>query len=80
MHVNFKIDTPDKYFAPHKINWNEDDDTKIPVQQANELGKILATEASIYLLRSATGICGSLIDHMLTRRTLILEYETNYTS
>ena len=81
MHVNLKVSTSEEYFSQveREIDWEEDDASKVPTKQADEIGKILATEASIFLLRRATGFCGSLIDHMVSvRRGLIKKYEIDY--
>lgn len=81
MHVNLKVSISEEYFSQteREIDWEENDSTKIPTKQADDLQKILATEASIYLLRRATGFCGSLIDNMVSiRRELINHYESNY--
>jgi len=81
MHVNLKVSTSEEYFSQveREIDWEEDDTSKVPTKQADEIGKILATEVSIFLLRRATGFCGSLIDHMVSvRRGLIKKYEIDY--
>ena len=62
-----------------EIDWEEDDETKIPIKQARVIDDILATEVSIYLLRRSTGFCGSLIDRMASiRDEFIQKYENNY--
>jgi hypothetical protein len=81
MHVNLKVTTCEEYFSQveREIDWEEDDNSKVPTKQADEIGKILATEVSIFLLRRATGFCGSLIDNMVSvRRELIKKYQTDY--
>jgi hypothetical protein len=81
MHVNLKVSTSEEYFlqVEREIDWEEKDTSKVPIKQADEIGKILATEVSIFLLSRATGFCGSLIDHMVSvRRGLIKEYEIVY--
>jgi hypothetical protein len=81
MHVNLKVSTSEEYFSQieREIDWEENDNSKVPRKQADEIGKILATEVSIFLLRRATGFCGSLIDHMaIVRRGLIKKYEIDY--
>ena len=81
MHVNLQITTSEEYFneTDQQIDWDGDDNSKIPYEQADALQKILAAEVSIHLLRRTTGICGSLADNMVeTRRHLINEYEQTY--
>jgi len=81
MHVNFKVSTSEEYFSQQEreIDWEEDDTSKVPTKQANEIGKILATEVSIFLLRRATGFCESVVDQMVSlRRELIKKYDNNY--
>jgi len=51
----------------------------IPYEQSKEIANILTCEVSIYLLRRATGGCGSLADNMVgMRRKLVIEYEAKY--
>lgn len=81
MHVNLKVNTSEDYFSQveREIDWEEDDTSKVPTKQADEIGKILATEVSIFVLRRSTGFCESLIDHMVSvRRELIKKYEIDY--
>ena len=81
MYVNLKVSTSEEYFSQvgREIDWEEDDKTKISTKQAEDLQKILATEVSIFLLRGTNGICGSLIDNMVSiRRDLIKKYEKKY--
>jgi hypothetical protein len=81
MHVDLKVSTSGEYFSQveREIDWEEDDSSKVPIKQADEIGKILATEVSIFLLRRSTGFCGSLIDHMRSvRNGLIKNYESEY--
>ena len=77
MQVNFNVSTCEEYFAQtgREIDWDDDYQT----QQADELQQILASEISIFFLRRATGICGSVIDSMIeVRRDLINKYESSY--
>jgi hypothetical protein len=81
MHVNLKVSTSGEYFSQQEreIDWEEDDNSKVPTKQADEIEKILATEVSIFLLRRATGFCGSVVDQMVSvRRQLIKKYENDY--
>lgn len=82
MHVDLKVTLSEEYFSQvgKEIDWEEENDsTKIPVKQAKELQKILTTEVSIFLLRRAYGICGSLSETMSSiRRELINNYEKEY--
>ncbi len=81
MYVNLKVSTSGEYFSRQEmeIDWQEDDASKVPSKQADEVGEILATEVSIFLLRRATGFCGSVVDQMVSvRRGLIEKYETKY--
>ena len=77
MKVELKVSTSEEYFSQVErvIDWEDDSDWKV----ATEIDKILATEVSIFLLRRATGFCGSLIDKMVEiRRGLINKYESDY--
>ena len=81
MYVNLKVSTSEEYFSQveREIDWEEDNSSKVPTKQADEIGKILTTEVSIFLLRRATGFCGSLVDQMVSvRRGLIKKYESDY--
>lgn len=82
MHVDFKVVTMEDYFnqTEREIDWDgEGDITKVPYKQAKLIQKILTTEASIYLLRRATGLCGSLSDTMAgIRSQYIKEYNDKY--
>jgi len=81
MHVNLKVSTSGEYFLrqEREIDWEEDDASKVPAKQADRVGEILATEVSIFLLRRATGFCGSVVDQMgSVRRGLIKKYESEY--
>lgn len=81
MYVNLKVSTCEEYFSQQEreIDWLGDDNLKVSTKQADEIGKILSTEVSIFLLRRATGFCESLIDQMVcVRRDLIEKYENNY--
>lgn len=81
MHVDLKITTSEEYFAQtdREIDWDDNNENKISTDQAEELQKILATECSIYLLRRVTGLCGSLVDNMVTiRRELVNKYEQTH--
>tara|TARA_R110000822_G_scaffold270774_1_gene393668 strand:- start:99 stop:374 length:276 start_codon:yes stop_codon:yes gene_type:complete len=81
MHVDLKITTSEEYFSQtnREIDWDGDNKNKVSTDQAEELQKILAAECSIYLLRRVTGLCGSLIDNMVTvRRELINKYEQTH--
>tara|TARA_R110001599_G_scaffold209420_1_gene406577 strand:+ start:198 stop:428 length:231 start_codon:yes stop_codon:yes gene_type:complete len=62
-----------------KIDWEENDPSKISMKQADMVQKILTAEASIHVLRRVTGLCGSLADDMAnSRRKLINEYEAEF--
>lgn len=81
MHIDLEITISEEYFneTNREIDWDGDDTTKIPYEQADSLQEILASEVSIYLLRRSTGVCGSLIDNMMKiRRNLINKYEEKY--
>lgn len=81
MYVNLKVSTSEEYFSQQEreIDWEEDDASKVPTKQADEVGFILVTEVSIFLLRRATGFCGSVVDQMVSvRRGLIEKYESEY--
>lgn len=83
MNVNLMVSTSGEYFSQveREIDWDCNDNSKISIKQAEELQKILATEVSIFLLRRATGFCGSLVDSMVNiRRELIKKYENDYES
>lgn len=81
MHVDFKVVTMENYFHQigREIDWEGNDNTKVPYKQAELIQKILAIEASIYLLRRATGLCGCLTDTMVgIRSQYIKEYNEKY--
>jgi hypothetical protein len=81
MHVNLKVSTSEEYFlqTEREIDWEEENSFKIQLKQAQGLQEILATEVSIFMLRRATGFCGSLVDTMAgVRRKLIKKYENDY--
>ena len=81
MYVNLKVSTCEEYFSQveREIDWEENDNSKVPVKQSDEIEKILATEASIFLLRRSTGFCAGLVDIMVNiRRDLINKYENDY--
>jgi hypothetical protein len=81
MQVNLEVGSSEEYFSQvgREIDWEEDDTSKVSIKQAGAIDKILTMEASIFLLRRATGVCGSMIDCMATiRRGLVDEYEKSY--
>lgn len=82
MYVNFRVVTMEDYFnqTEREIDLDEEgDETKVCYKQAKLIQKILATEASIYLLRRSTGLCGSLSDTMISIRSqYIKEYSEKY--
>lgn len=75
MYVDLEVTTCGDYFKKvgKEIDWENNDSSKIPVDQANKVQEILATEVSIYLLRRTNGICGSLIDSMADIRSKLIE-------
>lgn len=78
MKIDIEIDTSEEYFnkTDRQIDWDENDDNKVSTKQADNLQKILTTEASIYLLRLAVGGVGHLVDNMVEiRREYINFYE-----
>jgi len=73
-----KISIPEQYFqeSGQEIDWEGEDLDKVQVDQADEVGAILALEVSIHTLRRTPGYCGSLSDTLVAlRRRLITEYE-----
>ena len=80
MHVNLKVNTSEDYFSQSKreVDWEEDDNTKISFEQANEIQKILTTEISVFLLHRAVAACGSVDSMISIRRNLIEKYEETY--
>lgn len=81
MHVDLEIITAEQYFekTDREIDYEEDDSSKVSYEQADLLQRILTTECSIHVLRSVTGLCGSLVDSMADIRTsLIWEYEEKF--
>lgn len=81
MYIELDVVTSEDYFSQteREVDWDEDDDSKLPSKQADLISKILATESAIYLLRRARGGCGSLADSMVNiRRSFIDEYEKIY--
>lgn len=61
-----------------EIDWEEDGSQKVSVRQADLLDKILATEASIFLLRRTAGFGGIYEIMVSIRRELIDKYEEEY--
>jgi len=81
MHIDLKASTSAEYFEllGCEINWEGDDKTKVPTEQADAVQEILSIEASIYLTRRCTGLCGSVVDNLVAlRRKLINAYEQHY--
>jgi len=82
MKVELNVDTSEDYFneVDKEIDWDEEGDpNKIPYEQAEDIQKIITSEASIYLLRRSTGVCGSLTDTMCEmREKLIIEYQNKW--
>ena len=81
MYVTLDVTIAQDYFSNlgKEIDWDEDDASKIDPTQADAIDEILAIEASIYLLRRTSKLCGSLSDIMVSlRRKLITEYEDKY--
>lgn len=81
MHIDLTVLTSEEYFSQtdRVIDWDEDNSSPISTKQADEIQKILATEASIFLLRRATGGDDILYENMVgIRRELITKYEKDY--
>jgi hypothetical protein len=81
MNVNFKVSTSTEYFEQtgREIDWEENDLSKVSMFQSDAIQDILAIEASIYLMRRATGLCGSLSDSLIDMRSrLISDYVFEY--
>lgn len=82
MHIELYTVTARDYFnhVEKEINYEDENiDGMIPAKQADVIADILTCEVSIYLLRRATGGCGSLADNMVAmRRKLIEQYEKEY--
>lgn len=81
MNVDFQVSTSTEYFKQtnREIDWEEDDTSKVSVFQSNIIQDILAIEASIYLMRRSSGLCGSLVDSLIgMRRRLISDYVSEY--
>jgi len=76
------LDTYNQYFDRQgkEVDYDEEGiDGLVPYEQAQALQKILTCEVSIYLLRRNEGLCGSLVDDMISiRRNFINEYEEKY--
>lgn len=76
------LDTYNQYFDRQgkEVDYDEEGiDGLVPYEQAQALQKILTCEVSIYLLRRNEGLCGSLVDDMISiRRKFIDEYEEKY--
>jgi hypothetical protein len=81
MKLELKVITSDVYFSQtgREIDWGENDSTKISCNQAEQIDTILATEASIFLLRRTEGGIGALVSSMdIVRRQFIDKYERDY--
>jgi len=82
MHVTLQILHSEEYFQQmdREIDWDETNDPKkVSLAQADLIFKILTCEASIFLLRRATGSDGGNVDIMVgVRRDFIKEYEKSY--
>lgn len=66
MHVdNWKVFCSEQYFDQigKTIDWEDDGDEDISKKQAQAVDDILTLEASIFLLRRVTGLCGILTDN-----------------
>jgi len=76
------IDTYNQYFelSEREVDYDEEGiDGLVPMEQAYALQKILTCEVSLYLLRRNEGLCGSVVDDMVSiRRKFIEEYEAKY--
>lgn len=82
MHIELETVTAIDYYnhVEKEIDFEDTGDKDlIPYEQSKVIADILTCEVSIYLLRRATGGCGSLADNMVDmRRKLIKEYEAKY--
>lgn len=77
----FDITTSEEYFneTERQVDWDDNDNTKVSTKQADDLQKILATEAAIYILHRTAGGVGHLVDVMVEiRRNYINIYEKNH--
>jgi len=81
MHIELEVYTAEEYFSRlgNEIDWEENDDTKVSIQEADAINKILTCEASLFALRRATGTDGFQVDNMREmRRHFINAYESNF--
>lgn len=84
MHVELEIYNSSQFFElqEKEIDWDNEyptDPTYVSYEQADLLDRILTTEASIYLLRRATGTDGFQVDTMASiRQKFIEEYNEKY--
>ena len=62
------------------VDWDDKGgDNVVSVEEHDMIQNILTCETSIYMLRRATGFCGSLVDNMVDiRRKFINEYEDKF--
>lgn len=80
MVVDLKFTISEEYFKEtgEKIDW-EGKGKGISVSEAEAIQKILTCEVSIFLLRRAYGIDGSLVDDMVSiRRDFINQYQNEF--
>lgn len=79
MLVNLKVNIAEEYFLALGREINCNDDSQLVWEEMKLIDEILACEISIFLLRRASGVDGSIIDNMITiRRRLIDSYESTY--
>ena len=82
MQVTLPVTTATDYFEKigKEIDYdNEGIENSVTCEEADMIQKILTAEVCIFMLRRAYGICGSLVDDMVsTRRELITTYESSF--
>lgn len=84
MHVDIKITNDHEYFElqEKEVDWENEypnNPSYVSLEQAELLQNILTCEASIFLLRRATGTDGYHVDDMVQiRARFIKQYEEKY--
>lgn len=79
MHIELEVYNASEYFSrvDKEIDWHENDDTKVSIEEADAINDILTCEASIYALRRATGTDGFQVDNMVSMRRRLLDAYAN---
>lgn len=81
LRLELSVYVAEEYFEHQgkEIDWDENDPTKVPLEQAELVSRILAMEVSIFLMRRAYNVCGSFIDTVAEmRREIKNDYEVRF--